>query len=143
MTQPRTSSVLKGIGAPIGIRGLAGVALGVLSWVAVGSAALFALRMLWTAYALAAPTKAYTTAMLLGRLTVAVADSATAGCVAARVAGPQAAWCLGVVLIAGSTAVHLTLVWTHYPVWYHLGYLLPLVPVTGLAGQLCSASHAS
>jgi len=135
--------VLKGIGAPTRIRGLVGVALGLLSWVVIGSAALFVLPLLWTAYALAAPTKAYTIAMLLGRLTVAVADSATAGCVAARVGGPQAAWWLGILLVACSTPVHLISVWTDYPLWYHLAYLLPLVPVTGLAGRLCFASHAS
>jgi hypothetical protein len=143
MTQPRRSPVRKGIGTPIGIRGLAGVVVGLLSWVVVGSAILFVLRMLWTAYALAAPTKAYTVTMLLGRLTVAVADSATAGCVAARVGGPRAAWWLGILLVAFSTTVHLIIVWTDYPLWYHLGYLLPLVPVTGLAGRLCFGTRAS
>jgi len=84
--------------------------------------------------ALAAPTKAYTVTMLLGRLTVAVADSATAGCVAARVGGPQGTWWLGLLLLACSTPVHLISVWTDYPLWYHLEYLLPLIPVIGLAG---------
>jgi hypothetical protein len=124
-------------------RGAAGIVVGLTTWVVTGSAGLLALRLLWPAYAVAEPTKAYTVAMLCGRLTVALACSVAAGPVAAKIAGSRAAWCGGLILLAFSAPVHLVRVWADYPVWYHLAYLVPLVPVTGLSGRAAGATGAS
>ena len=116
--------------------------LGALAiWLILGATGLAVLHVSWPDYARAEPTKAYTFGMLIARLTIALVCSATAGAVAARVSrrGTGAAWWLGVLLLAGSAPIHLVNVWADYPAWYHLAYLLPLIPVTGLSGTLVSA----
>ena len=122
----------------IGVAVLGGLA----SWFILGAMGLAVLRW-WPDYATAEPTKAYTFAMLIARLTVALIASAVAGALAAKMSrsGAGAAWWVGVVLLAGSAPIHLAMVWADYPAWYHVAYLLPLIPVTGLSGTLFSAGH--
>lgn len=119
-----------------------GVIGGLASWLIVGATGLGLLRAVWTDYALAAPNKAYTFGMLLSRLTVGLICSVTAGAVAAKVAGgsTNAAWWLGGLLLVFSALNHLVNVWADYPVWYHVAYLLPLMPITGLGGALVRAT---
>ena len=118
-----------------------GVLGGLASWLILGATSLGMLRVLWPDYARAEPNKAYTFGMLIARLTIGLICSATAGAVAAKMArrGVGAAWWVGVVLLAGSAPIHLVTVWTDYPAWYHIAYLLPLMPVTGLSGAWVSA----
>jgi hypothetical protein len=114
----------------------AGVLPGLLAFPVAGLIGLAALSALWPAYASAVPTKAYSTAMLLSRLGVSVAASIVAGLVAGALGGPRASRTMGYVLTAVSAVIHVGIVWPDYPVWYHMVYLLSLVPITALAGLL-------
>lgn len=111
---------------------------GLVSWLLLGATGLALLRF-WPDYAAAEPTKAYTFAMMIARLTVAVIASVIAGAMAAKMSrtGAAAAWWVGVILLGGSAPIHLVRVWADYPAWYHFAYLL-LIPVTGLSGTLVS-----
>lgn len=137
MSSTADPSVAKLAGAAKWLWLLAGLIVGFAAWSAIGGCGLYFLRAAWPAYALAAPTKAYTLAMLLARLTVGVICTAAGGWVAATAARGQqsAAWSLGAVVFALSLPVHLFQVWNDYPAWYHAAYLVPLVPIAGLAGR--------
>ncbi len=117
---------------------LAAILVGLASWLLVGATGLGGLRAVWTAYSLAESNKSYTFGMLLSRLTVGLVCSVTAGGVATKVArgSMSAAWWLGGLLLIFSAPIHLVSVWADYPVWYHVAYLLPLMPVAGLGGSL-------
>jgi hypothetical protein len=111
-----------------------GAFLGLAAWLAVGSAGLLALRTTWAAYAAVEPFKAYSPAMLWARLGVACIACAAAGVTASRAAGVRGAIAAGTLLVVLSLPIHLIEVWAEYPAWYHVTYLLLLIPVTGLAG---------
>jgi hypothetical protein len=113
-----------------------GAFLGLAAWAAIGSLGLLVLRLTWPAYAAAEPVKAYTLAMLCARLGVACIACFAAGLVAARPAGPAGAWAAGTLLLVLSLPIHLVEVWRDYPAWYHVVYLLLLVPITGIGGLL-------
>jgi hypothetical protein len=76
--------------------------------------------------------------MLISRLTVAVICTLIAGAVAELAAGRSrtASVLLGIVLLALSAPVHLGSDWAEYPPWYHLAYLLSLLPLAILGGVL-------
>jgi hypothetical protein len=117
-----------------------GVLAGLAGGIALALIGFFFLRTGWGAYAAAEPTKAYTFAMLLSRLTLGVACSVVSGflAVVAAKANWRAGWWLGALLLLVSTPIHLFSVWEDYPVWYHIAYLLPLMPITGFGGHLAA-----
>ncbi len=121
------------------LRFVAGLALGwAISWaILAGGFAL--LRVVWPDYALAEPDRAYTLAMLFVRLVIFTAMIAATAGVATLAAGDER-----VALIAGGLILALSIpphlypgyVWNDYPGWYHIGYLLSILPIAVLAGQL-------
>ena len=46
----------------------------------------------------------------------------------------------GVVLLAAFIPEHITL-WEKFPVWYHLTFLLSLIPLTFAGGKMAQAPH--
>lgn len=120
------------------LRFVASLALGCIVALAIARTGVVLGRLLWPAYAAAEPHKAYTLAMLIGRLTVGAASAAAAACVTTVAAGDdgKAAWWLGALFLVLVLPNHLYYVWKDYPVWYHLVFLGYLVPVTGLAPRV-------
>jgi hypothetical protein len=121
------------------LRFAAGLAIGwATSWAVLGGG--FALlRVAWADYALADPEKAYTLAMLFVRLVIFAAMIAATAGVATLVAGDRrVAWIAGGLILAISIPPHLYpgSVWDDYPAWYHIVYLLSILPIAGLAGRL-------
>lgn len=118
----------------------AGIAIGCIVAVATGIGAVLLARGLWPAYAAAEIGKTYTNAMLLTRLAAAavcIVVGASATTRVARDSGRAAGW-LGSVFLAVSLPIHLFRVWADYPLWYHLAYLIPLLPATAMAGRLAA-----
>ena len=116
-----------------------GLALGwATSWVILtGGFAL--LRASWPAYALADPEKAYTLPMLFIRLLIFSSMIAATSGVATLVAGDKRiAWIAGGLILAVSIPSHLYpgYVWDDYPAWYHIAYLVSILPIAVFAGQL-------
>ena len=117
-------------------------------WIVIGGAGLFLLRTISSSYALAEPTKAYTLPMLLSRLTVGVVCTLAAGAVAtASAKGARvASYWLSVFLFLLSAPIHLPIhvpfyfrsSWTDYSLWYHVAFLVPLMPLTIFGGYLAT-----
>ena len=120
------------------VRRVAGLALGcATSWVVLtGGFAL--LRASWPDYVLADPEKDYTLTMLFVRLFIFSSMIAATSGVAALVAGDKRfAWIAGAVILALSIPAHLYpgYVWDDYPAWYHIVYLVSIVPIAVIAGR--------
>ncbi len=120
------------------VRRVAGLALGcATSWVVLtGGFAL--LRASWPDYVLADPEKDYTLTMLFVRLFIFSSMIAATSGVATLVAGDKRfAWIAGAVILALSIPPHLYpgYVWDDYPAWYHIVYLVSIVPIAGIAGR--------
>ena len=113
---------------------------GILAWlVTTGVLAAFA-RLVWPAYAAAVPQRHFTTAMLVLRLVASALGTIVAGAVAQRIGWiwHRAALASGLGLLAISLVRHYQ-IWSEYPVWYHLVYLVSLVPLAVLGGRLVAA----
>ncbi len=80
--------------------------------------------------------------VLLGILVLSVGCSFVAGCVAARMAksNPRKhGVVLGVMLLAVGIMVQMQF-WTVMPLWYHIAFLVLLVPVTLVGATACGGA---
>jgi hypothetical protein len=106
-------------------------------WVLVASLLVFCVRLSWPAYEAAWPTRDFTLAMLISRLLVSFIASIASGALAARLEYPRGRAPLvnGLLQLMVAVPYHLS-IWPHYPAWYHLFYLLSLVPLALLGARL-------
>lgn len=113
------------------------VGAALLSWVLVASLLNRGLRYGVAGYAAAEPALAFTLSMQLSRLAIAALSSLAAGALAAWIApqDPKAPWIAGIILLAGFVPVHVKL-WQSFPLWYHLSFLVTLVPLVVLGARL-------
>jgi len=120
---------------------LSWVAALVLGWatssaVLIGGFAL--LRASWPDYALADPDKAYTLTMLFVRLFIfSTMIAATSGVATFVARDRRFAWIAGGLILALSVPSHLYpgYVWDDYPGWYHIIYLISILPIAVVAGR--------
>ena len=121
------------------LRLVAGIAAGWgTSWVVLAGGFTL-LRASWPDYALADPEKAYTLTMLFVRLVIFSSMIAATAGIATVVAGDKRlAWIAGGLILAVSIPPHLYpgTVWDDYPVWYHIVYLLSILPIALLGGSM-------
>jgi hypothetical protein len=123
------------------LRIILSVVVGFLVWLGmnVGGGYLFAFS--WPDYAAADPTMSFTVPMLLARIVLGVLATLAAGWVAAIIArGRNAALVLGIVLVLFFIPVHAVL-WDKFPLWYHLFFLLTLLPLCILGGRIASRTR--
>ncbi|MBS0577736.1 MAG: hypothetical protein JSR36_00580 [Proteobacteria bacterium] len=108
-----------------------------LSWIVVATLLDMLLRHAIAGYRAAELTRTFTGGMMLARLALAAASSLAAGAVAARVAPADArpAWIAGLLLLAMFLPEHVK-IWHSLPVWYHLTFLVTLVPLVALGARL-------
>lgn len=118
-------------------RAILAFAAGVVVWVIAISVLNRALRVLLVGYATAEPTMGFTLGMLFARLTIAALTSLIAGAIAAWLApaSPRVPLLLGVTLLVAFIPVHVRL-WSFFPFWYHLVFLVTLVPLVVLGSRL-------
>jgi hypothetical protein len=111
---------------------------GLLAYAIIGKLGLHLLKIYWSNYALREIDKSYTLTMLLSRQVVGIAASVIAGVTSTKLSSnnKRSAWLVGVIIFGLAAYHHLFNVWNDYPVWYHLAYLLPIVPVVGLSQYL-------
>ena len=119
------------------VKNAIGVVAGLAVWIAVVAVAGLIMRSSWPAYASVADAMTFTLPMMLARLSIGAVATVAAGWVAATVTRRSILATLlpGVVLLAGFIPQHITL-WEKFPVWYHLTFLLSLIPLTLLGGKL-------
>ena len=115
-------------------RSLLACLAGLLTWLVVVTVIDRVLRLTIADYTVAEKTLQFTLSMKWARLLMANATSITAGAVTRWVApssrGP--AWIVGGIVLAVFVPAHIA-IWSRFPVWYHLTFLLTILPAV-LAG---------
>jgi hypothetical protein len=123
------SAILKGIGALI---------FALIVWFVVATAVHRLMCVVWPAYAVASPLLNFTLPMKIARLSLGAVSTLIAGATARRLSAAH--WVpvvLGCALLVLFLPEHISL-WNRLPVWYHLTFLLSLIPLTLLGARLPS-----
>jgi hypothetical protein len=120
-----------------------GVVAGLAVWITMVTVAGAIMRLSWPAYASVADRMTFTLLMLIARLSIGALATLAAGRVTAMIAPRSlpARLMPGVVLLIGFIPVHIML-WDKFPAWYHLTFLLSLVPLTYLGGTMVRVERA-
>ncbi len=123
-------------------RKILGVVAGLAVWQIIVIVAGAMMRQSWPAYATVADAMTFTVPMLVARLSVSTVATFVTGLVTASII-PRAVLARlmpGVLLLVGFIPVHITL-WDKFPVWYHLTFLVSLVPLTYLGGTIAGVGR--
>ena len=125
-------------------RSVASIVAGLISWAVIVSLLNFGLRAAMPGYHAAEATLQFTAAMKAGRLIEAALTSLAAGVVVSSVAPDKkwAPWLVGLIVLVLFLPMHVQL-WNEFPVWYHLAFLVPLVPLVALGASLRRARRTS
>ena len=118
-------------------RTIGSIVVGLIAWVVVVTLLNFGLRAAIPGYHAAETTLLFTGAMKAGRLIEAAIASFAAG-MAVRAIAPAsraAPWVTGLIILALFVPVHIQL-WSKFPVWYHLTFLLSIVPLVLLGATI-------
>lgn len=110
---------------------------GFAAWAVVATLLNFGLRAGVPGYHQAEPSMNFTLGMKIGRLIVGALSSLSAGAITALIAPSRRGvpWLLGAIALAMFIPVHVQL-WAKFPVWYHLTFLLTLVPLVVLGAAM-------
>jgi hypothetical protein len=106
-------------------------------WVLITMIAGLIIRATWPAYVAVADAMTFTLPMMVMRLSIGALATVVAGATAALVARQRPtreALTTGIVLLVLFIPQHAFL-WAKFPVWYHLTFLLSLVPLAYLGGR--------
>jgi len=122
-------------------RRILAVVAGLVVWMVVVTVVGYVMRVSWPAYASVAAAMTFTLSMLVARLSIGALATLVMGFVTAKIVPRSAIVTLlpGVLLLLAFIPVHVNL-WNRFPIWYHLTFLLSLVPLT-YAGGLMSAER--
>ncbi len=118
-------------------RTIGSVIAGLVVWTIVVTLLNFGLRAAIPGYHSAEPTLEFTLAMKIGRLTIAALSSVAAGAVVKLIAPGSrwAPWAVGLIMLVIFLPEHVKL-WTRFPIWYHLTFLVTLAPLVALGAGL-------
>src|SRR5262245_30453964 len=116
-------------------RKIVGVVAGLAAWMTIATVAGSIMRASWPAYASVADAMTFTLPMMFARLATGAVATLATGLVTAMIVPRSTLTVLmpGVLLLAGFIPVHVML-WGKFPVWYHLTFLVSLVPLTYMGG---------
>jgi hypothetical protein len=109
---------------------------GLLTWIVVVTVINRVLRLSLPNYNAAEQTLQFTLGMKWARLLMAIVTSLVAGAVT-RWISPSSRWApliVGSVVLAMFVPLHIA-IWSKFPVWYHLTFLLTIIPAV-LVGAL-------
>jgi len=120
------------------------VIAGLVVWVIIVMAIGQIMRSSWPAYASVATAMTFTLPMLVARLSISVVATLAAGLVTASIAPRSTLVRLmpGLLLLVAFIPEHIRL-WDKFPVWYHLMFLVSLVPLTYIGGTLGSPQRGN
>jgi hypothetical protein len=119
-----------------------GVVGGLIVWTIVVMVVGETMRRSWPAYANVADAMTFTLPMMIARLSIGALATLAAGLVTALIV-PQSTMAKlmpGVLLLLAFIPQHIML-WDKFPIWYHLTFLLSLVPLTWVGGALASTNQ--
>ena len=108
-----------------------------ITWVLVASLINRGLRYGLDGYAAAEPTMAFTLGMMFARLAMGAVSSLAAGAIMRWIApaSTRTPWVFAIMLLAAFIPEHIRL-WSLFPIWYHLTFLVTLVPLVLLGWRL-------
>jgi len=117
-------------------RAILGVVTGLAVWVVVASAAGAVLRASWPEYVIADRALTFTLGMKVARLSIGALATVALGFATSLVSRSSAAvLAASALLLVVFIPMHIML-WDKFPVWYHLTFLLSLVPLSYAGGRL-------
>jgi hypothetical protein len=110
---------------------------GLLTWVLVVTVINRVLRLSLQNYTAADQTLQFTLGMKWARLLMAIVTSVVAGAVAGGISRSSrwAPLIVGSVVLAMFVPVHIA-IWSKFPVWYHLTFLLTIIPAVLVGARL-------
>jgi len=110
---------------------------GLLTWLVVVSLINRLLRLTMADYTTAEQTLQFTLAMKWARLTMAIVTSLAAGAVTGwtSLSSRWAPFIVGCAVLALFLPLHIA-IWSRLPVWYHLTFLLTIIPAVLLGARL-------
>jgi hypothetical protein len=125
-------------------RMIGSVVAGLVAWAVIATVFNFGLRELLPGYHAAEPTLQFSLAMKVGRLAIAAFASIGAGAIVRAVAPASrgAPWIAGVLVLVMFLPIHVQ-IWSKLPAWYHLSFLLTIVPLFLLGASLRSGSGSN
>ena len=117
---------------------------GLVAWALVATLLNIGVRLALPGYSEAEPALAFTLAMKIARLSLAILASLAAGATAKSIAPASRAapWVVGFIMLALFLPVHIS-IWSRLPVWYHLFFLVTLAPAVALGAWCRGAVRAS
>ena len=111
-------------------RSFIGVVAGLTVWLAIAIVAGLIMRETWPAYASVADAMTFTLPMMIARLAIGALATVSMGFVTACITQSAVARLVpGLTLLIAFIPEHAML-WDRFPIWYHLAFLLSLVPLT-------------
>jgi hypothetical protein len=118
-------------------RSILGCVAGLVTWIVVVTVINRMLRLSIPNYTAAEHTLQFTLAMKWARLLMAIMTSVVAGIVTASVSRSRrwAPLIVGTVVLAMFVPLHIA-IWSKFPVWYHLTFLLTIIPAVLVGGLL-------
>jgi len=124
-------------------RTIIAVIAGFFAWMAIVTVLNLGLRLWLPGYSHAEPAMAFTFVMQVARLLIAAVASLIAGGLVKWIAplSRWAPWTVGLILLVLFVPVHISLR-DKFPLWYHLTFLLSLVPLVVLGAKVAARFSA-
>ena len=124
-------------------KNILGIVAGLAVWVIVATLAGLIMRASWPAYDRVASAMTFTLPMMMARLSIGALATISMGMVTAAMSQSVVGRLMpGVVMLIVFIPEHVML-WGKFPVWYHLTFLLSLVPLTYAGGRIAEWSRPS
>ena len=121
-------------------RNFIGVAAGLAVWLAIAIVAGLIMRETWPAYASVADAMTFTLPMMIARLSIGALATVSMGFVTACITQSAVARLIpGLTLLIVFVPEHAML-WDKFPIWYHLAFLLSLVPLTYVGNSIAQGA---
>lgn len=124
-------------------RTVVAIIAGLVGWTVIVTLIDIGLRVWLPGYRQAEPTLVFTLTMKIARLIMAAVTSLAAGAIVRTIAPESrwAPWIVGLIILALFLPSHVSL-WHRFPIWYHLSFLVPLVPLVALGARLLPRHEA-
>ena len=117
-------------------------------WIIAGVLVGGLLPAVWSEYQIANEIKiadgvqSFSVLMLLTRLFLSAIANVFSGFITVYISKQQiTAWYTASALVVIMIYSHIALFWNDWPVWYHLGFLIPFVPIVIAGGKLAKTQN--
>jgi hypothetical protein len=122
------------------MRNCIGIVAGLAVWLGIAFVAGLIMREAWPAYVSVAEAMTFTLPMMIGRLSIGAVATISMGFVTACISQSKLARLIpGLIMLIFFIPEHAKL-WDKFPIWYHLWFLLSLVPLTYVGNRIAQAA---